>query len=327
MNSLIARTNGRIIGISSYGVTTLTSRRILIDRSPVKIAINYEHVLTRLYARCYCSLKTTGVSKSKSKKSDSKTAAIMEEEKNAFFVVRKGDLIGVYKNLIDCQAQVGTSICDPPVSVYKGYTMPKESEQYLLSCGLKNALYSIRAMDLTEGLFGSLVPCPFQHPHVSIAESKRIFHEALGSQTAGACILEFDGACKGNPGQSGAGAVLRTVDGSLLCRLREGLGITTNNVAEYRAMILGLRYALSKGFTSIYVVGDSKLVCMQIQGLWRVRNENIMKWYEEAKRLKDEFHFFEINHVLRNFNSDADAQANLAVVLEVGQVQEEEVDE
>lgn len=40
--------------------------------------------------------------------------------------------------------------------------MPKESEQYLLSCGLKNALYSIRAMDLTEGLFGSLVPCPFQ---------------------------------------------------------------------------------------------------------------------------------------------------------------------
>ncbi|CAH1436696.1 unnamed protein product [Lactuca virosa] len=124
-----------------------------------------------------------------------------------------------------------------PESVYKGYTMPKESEHYLLSCGLKNALSSIRAMDLTEGQFGSLVPCPFQ----------------------GACILEFDGSCKGNPGQSGAGAVLRTVDGSLFSRLLEGLGIITNNVAEYRAMILGLRCDLSKGFTSIYVVGDSKI--------------------------------------------------------------------
>ncbi|KAI3516326.1 hypothetical protein L1887_15240 [Cichorium endivia] len=326
MNSLIARTNGRTMWVSSPGVTNLTSRGTF-DRSAVKIGLNYEHVLTTLCTRCYCSLKTATVGKPKTKKSDSKPAAIMEEEKNAFFVVRKGDLIGVYKNLIDCQAQVGSSVCDPPVSVYKGYTMPKESEQYLLTCGLKNALYSIRAMDLTEGLFGRLVPCPFQHPHVSIGESKRIFHEALGSQSARACILEFDGACKGNPGQSGAGAVLRTVDGSLFCRLREGLGVTTNNVAEYRAMILGLRYALSKGFTNIHVVGDSKLVCMQIQGLWRVRNENIMKWYQEAKNLKDQFLFFQISHVLRDLNSDADAQANLAVVLTDGQVQEEEVNE
>lgn len=56
-------------------------------------------------------------------------------------------------------------ICDPPVSVYKGYSMPKDTEEYLLSCGLKNALYSIRAADLTEGLFGALVPCPFQVRH------------------------------------------------------------------------------------------------------------------------------------------------------------------
>lgn len=56
-------------------------------------------------------------------------------------------------------------ICDPPVSVYKGYSMPKDTEEYLLSCGLKNALYSIRAADLTESLFGALVPCPFQVRH------------------------------------------------------------------------------------------------------------------------------------------------------------------
>nr|XP_043606209.1 uncharacterized protein LOC122578332 isoform X2 [Erigeron canadensis] len=283
---------------------------------------------------------------------------MMGEEKNAFFVVRKGDLVGVYKNLSDCQAQVGSSVCDPPVSVYKGYTMPKEAEDYMASCGLKNALYSIRAADLTEEIFGNLVACPFQQPHFTLGEvssdhlSKKRFQDVLGSQTGEAfgltsmssdparkhaklervasqgvttnrtCILEFDGASKGNPGQAGAGAVLRTEDGSVICRLREGLGVATNNVAEYRAFILGLRYALSKGFTSIRVLGDSKLVCMQVQGLWKVKNENISKWYEEAKRLKDKFLCFQINHVLRDLNSDADAQANLAVDLADGQVQE-----
>ncbi|KAK9060267.1 hypothetical protein SSX86_020971 [Deinandra increscens subsp. villosa] len=267
---------------------------------------------------CHCSLKTAAAAGAiKSSSSEDKKK---KNGNGGFFVVRKGDIIGVYTNLIDCQSQVGSSVCDPPVSVYKGHTLPKESEAYLLSCGLKNALYSIRAVDLTDELFGRLVPCPFQHPH------ETTFQQVLGSQTGPACILEFDGACKGNPGQSGAGAVLRTPDGSLIYRLREGLGVATNNVAEYRAMILGLRYALSKGFTSIRVVGDSKLVCMQIQGLWKVRNENILKWYEEAKRLKDEFLFFQISHVLRDKNSEADAQANLAVVLAVGEVQEEEVE-
>ncbi|KAI3733558.1 hypothetical protein L6452_13001 [Arctium lappa] len=318
MNSLFER-------FSSCGVTNFTSRR-RFDRAALKSIQNHEVISTRFRARCFCSTETAGVGKSKRRKKVCKPAAIMEEEKNAFFVVRKGDLVGVYNNLIDCQNQVGSSVCDPPVSVYKGYAMPKEAEEYLVSRGLKDALYSIRAKDLREELFGRLVPCPFQHPHVSIGESGRIYQEVLGSQTGRACILEFDGACKGNPGQSGAGAVLRTADGSLFCRLREGLGIATNNVAEYRAMILGLRYALSKGFTSIHVFGDSKLVCMQIQGLWRVRHENIIKWYEEANKLKDQFLFFKINHVLRDLNSDADAQANLAVVLAVGQVQEEEID-
>ncbi|XP_076943469.1 uncharacterized protein LOC143613715 [Bidens hawaiensis] len=277
---------------------------------------------------------------------------MLGEDKNAFFVVRKGDLVGVYKNLSDCQAQVGSSVCDPPVSVYKGNSMPKEAEEYMISCGLKNALYSIKASDLTEEIFGNLVPCPFQQPHFALGEpssdhlSKRKFQdgeafaltpissdptrkipklEHLATQpltNTRTCVLEFDGASKGNPGQAGAGAVLRTDDGNLICRLREGLGIATNNVAEYRACILGLRYALSKGFTSIRVLGDSKLVCMQVQGLWKVKNQNISKLYEEAKKLKDKFICFQIDHVLRDLNSDADTQANLAVDLAVGQIQE-----
>ncbi|KAL3499740.1 hypothetical protein ACH5RR_038833, partial [Cinchona calisaya] len=107
--------------------------------------------------------------------------------------------------------------------------------------------------------------------------SKKRPHEALWSGSGRSCTLEFDGASKGNPGQAGAGVVLRADDGSLSCRLREGLGIATCNVAEYRAIILGLKYALDKGFTSIRVRGDSKLVCMQMVKFRR-------KWINSLRR-------------------------------------------
>ncbi|XP_020676932.1 uncharacterized protein LOC110095652 [Dendrobium catenatum] len=77
------------------------------------------------------------------------------------------------------------------------------------------------------------------------------------------CVLQFDGASKGNPGMAGAAAVLRNGDGSVVSCIREGLGIATNNVAEYRALILGMKYALMKGFKHIQVQGDSQLICMQ----------------------------------------------------------------
>lgn len=122
-----------------------------------------------------------------------------------------------------------------------------------------------------------------------------IFRLCLTTQQR-SCILEFDGASKGNPGKSGAGVILRAQDGSVvscrnflyvhlfICtswlifslisclfalhlkvsRIRQGLGFVTNNVAEYQALILGLNYALSRGFMHIVVRGDSQLVCMQV---------------------------------------------------------------
>ncbi|XP_051122023.1 uncharacterized protein LOC127245281 isoform X2 [Andrographis paniculata] len=293
--------------------------------------VNSKLLLTRIHIRCYSSKKSGGGGGSGSLKKKL-PKKLMKDDREAFFVVRKGDLVGVYKSLSDCQAQVGTSVCDPPVSVYKGHSMPKDTEKYLISCGLKNALYTIRASDLTEQLFGTLVSCPFPEAVGPMLASndgltkhlKLDSHKVERNQSAcRSCTLEFDGSSKGNPGQAGAGAVLRSDDGSLICRLREGLGVATNNAAEYRAFILGLKYALGKGFTSVRVRGDSKLVCMQIQGLWKVKNQNIFSLYDEAKKLKDKFHSFQIIHVLRDLNSEADAQANLAVDLAEGQVQEE----
>jgi len=284
----------------------------------------------------------------------------MEEEKDAFYVVRKGDIIGIYKSLRDCQDQAGSSVCNPSISVYKGYCLPKEAEEYLASHGLKNATYSISAVDVREDLLGELVACPYQQPASSKLKavnkdsppkrSKEVLHshnivagstslltnpqkkhfksdsynesQAISSSCS-SCSLEFDGASKGNPGQAGAGAVVCAEDGSMVCRLSEGVGIATNNVAEYRAVILGLKHALKKGYKHIRVQGDSKLVCMQIQGLWKTKNQNMADLCKEAKELKDKFVSFQINHIVRELNAEADAQANLAIHLKDGQVVED----
>ncbi|XP_031406317.1 uncharacterized protein LOC116214937 isoform X8 [Punica granatum] len=256
----------------------------------------------------------------------------MEDEKNAFYVVRKGDVIGIYRNLLDCQDQAGSSISSPSVSVYKGYHLSKDTEDYLKSQGLKNALYTINAADVKNDIFSQLVPCPFQASMMYQQPSSsggvqfkeppaKRSGEMLQLDSYVSCTLEFDGASRGNPGLAGAGAVLRAENGTVVHRLREGVGIATNNVAEYRGLILGLRYALERGFKNIRVQGDSKLVCMQVQGLWKIKNQNMANLCKVAKELKEKFASFEIKHVLREFNSEADAQANLAVNLRDGQVE------
>ncbi|KAJ7970888.1 Ribonuclease H [Quillaja saponaria] len=255
----------------------------------------------------------------------------MEEEKDAFYVVRKGDVVGIYKSLSDFQDQLGSSVCDSSASVYKGYCLPKKAEEYFASHGLKNSTYSIGALNVIDGLFGELVACPYQHPDSSRGKvpdsdnnppTKRL-QGVIDFSSNCSCILEFDGASKGNPGLAGAGAVLRAEDGSQICRLREGVGVDTNNVAEYRALILGLRHALKKGYRHVCAQGDSLLVCKQVQGLWKTKNQNMAILCKEARELKDKFLSFQINHVLREFNSEADTQANLATNLRAGQVEED----
>ncbi|CAL9136652.1 unnamed protein product [Musa textilis] len=367
-----------------------------------------DFVLTGFHFHCFSThhLRTRPLPKKDSQPS-------MAEESNAFYVVRKGDIIGIYKSLSDCQAQVCLSVCDPPVSVFKGYGLRKETEEYLASRGLKNPLYSVNASDVKENLFGPLLPCPFQQPDglvdilptktPSLKRTKDMQPDGLDilptkppspkrtkdkqpdgldilptkppspkrtkdkqpdgldilptkppspkrtkdKGTAGSgststeqstkhlkqadsleakkmsCIIEFDGASKGNPGKAGAGAILRNLDGSVICRLREGLGVATNNVAEYQALLLGMRFALKKGYKQIQVQGDSKIVCMQVEDRWKAKHENMACLCKEAKGLKDSFLSFNINHVKREFNADADAEANLAVDLPVGDITEE----
>ncbi|XP_004489328.1 uncharacterized protein [Cicer arietinum] len=282
----------------------------------------------------------------------------MAEEKEAFYVVKKGNVVGIYKSFSDIQPLLSSSVSGEGVSVYKGYSLPQKTEEYLVSHGLKGATYSISAAHVNAGSFGQLVACPYQDPYSSdggtvmansssknlqgamqVDASKGVgsssfstnfqrnhilngLQAEFSTNTCLSCTLYFDGASKGNPGPSGAGAILRAEDGKVY-RLREGVGIQTNNVAEYRALILGLKQAIKKGYKHIHVQGDSLLVCNQIQGLWKVNNPNMGYLCNEAKLLKDKFLSFKINHIPREYNSQADIQANRAVSLQAGQVEED----
>ncbi|KAL9246465.1 hypothetical protein vseg_019996 [Gypsophila vaccaria] len=360
--SILLKSARSVVGTSSiYGNCSILSPKFNLIKYPNSTnSSNLKSLALSRFGLFHCCCYSTKKGPTKKRKSTPKPEMVKvkeeeeKEEKEAFFVVRKGDVVGIYKSLSDCQAQVGPSICDPPVSVYKGYSLPAEAEEHLVSRGLQNALYTIKASDLRDDLFGTLVPCPFQEPSPLTGQTSSIDlpqkrpHDVIGSGNldpggfllipnepsnklrksdniscdSHTCVLEFDGASKGNPGPAGAGAVLRTLNGSVICKIRQGLGIATNNVAEYRAVILGLKRALEMGYTSIRAQGDSKLVCMQLQGLWKVKNQNMADLHAEATKLKKKFTSFQISHVLRDLNSDADAQANLGVNLADGQVME-----
>ena len=125
--------------------------------------------------------------------------------------------------------------------------------------------------------------------------------------------LYSDGACRGNPGVGGAGAVITDEEGSVLWEGKEYLGHCTNNIAEYKALILGLKGALAEGYKNLEVYLDSELLANQINGSYRVRNENLKVLMTEVRALLTFFDTIEVKHVLRCHNSHADKLANFAI--------------
>ncbi|KAL5080104.1 hypothetical protein RYX36_008525 [Vicia faba] len=198
----------------------------------------------------------------------------MAEENDAFYVVKKGNLVGIYKSLSDIQHLLSSSVCGESVGVYKGFCLPEETEEYLVSHGLKGAAYSISAANVNAASFGKLVPCPYQDPY-----------------------------------SSGGGAV--TVNSSSRS-LQGALQVDDSNPNSNRGKT---------------IMANSSSQAMQlnanIQGLWKVKNENMSYLCNEAKEHKNKFMSFKINHIPREYNRDADTQANRAVNLKDGEVEEE----
>jgi ribonuclease HI len=129
----------------------------------------------------------------------------------------------------------------------------------------------------------------------------------------GEFVIHVDGASRGNPGLAGAGAIIKDSKGEVIGELRRFLGMGTNNMAEYEALILALEEARSLGCDSVSVFADSELVVKQIKGIYKVKNEGLKGLFAIAKKLISQFSSFKISHVKREFNAEADRLANEAI--------------
>ncbi len=128
-----------------------------------------------------------------------------------------------------------------------------------------------------------------------------------------ALIAYVDGGARGNPGPAGYGVVLQDVSGHKVAELSRYLGRQTNNFAEYSGLIAALEYALEHNYDALRVVSDSELMVRQMKGIYKVRNANLLPLYEKARALSRRLKLFEIGHVLRAKNHDADRLANEAM--------------
>jgi ribonuclease HI len=126
-------------------------------------------------------------------------------------------------------------------------------------------------------------------------------------------ILWTDGAARGNPGPAGIGMVLKTLAGDVVFADGEFIGNTTNNVAEYKALLLGLERALQRGVRRIEVRADSELLIKQLRGQYRMRSEHLRPLYENAMELLRKFEASRLVHVPRKQNAEADHFANQGI--------------
>jgi ribonuclease HI len=126
-------------------------------------------------------------------------------------------------------------------------------------------------------------------------------------------VLRTDGGARGNPGPAGAGFVLENPDGSVACRGGRFLGSATNNVAEYEALLWGLRTALGREARPLTVYADSELVVRQVNGLYKVKNAGLKPLHSDAVALIRRIGDVRVEHVRREQNAGADALANEAM--------------
>jgi len=132
-------------------------------------------------------------------------------------------------------------------------------------------------------------------------------------------VVEADGGSRGNPGPAGYGAVVvDSATDEVLVERAEGLGVTTNNVAEYRGLIAGLRAALELGATDVEVRMDSKLVVEQMSGRWKVKHPAMQPLAREAAALVRQLGRVTFDWVPRARNVRADALANQAMDAQAG---------
>jgi ribonuclease HI len=126
-------------------------------------------------------------------------------------------------------------------------------------------------------------------------------------------VVHVDGGSRGNPGPAAAATVLSTPDGDVVDEAAVTLGTVTNNVAEYRGLLLGLERAAALGATEVEVINDSELIAHHVTGRYKVKHPDMKPLHAEALRALGGFERWSIRPVPRAQNADADALVNQAL--------------
>lgn len=126
------------------------------------------------------------------------------------------------------------------------------------------------------------------------------------------CILFFDGACRGNPGPMAIGVVLLE-NGKKVKEVSKSIGMGTNNIAEWRALVEGLKIAIAHGCKKLEVRGDSQLIIKQITGQYRVKSDALIPLFDEARKLCESFEQLRFKWVRREENLYTDTLSNKAL--------------
>ncbi len=125
--------------------------------------------------------------------------------------------------------------------------------------------------------------------------------------------VNVDGGARGNPGPAAIGAVVRNPEGEILEERGERIGRATNNVAEYRALLLGIELAAAHGAGELELIGDSELIVRQVEGRYKVKDATMKELHGEVKAALEPFQSWSIRHVRREHNADADRLVNAAL--------------
>lgn len=126
-------------------------------------------------------------------------------------------------------------------------------------------------------------------------------------------VVNVDGGSRGNPGPAAAAAVIATPEGEVLEEIGERIGNATNNVAEYRALLLGLERARALGASEVELIGDSELVVRQVLGQYKVKDATLKRLRDQVDQALSEFDRWSIRHVRREDNEAADLLVNAAL--------------
>ena len=126
-------------------------------------------------------------------------------------------------------------------------------------------------------------------------------------------VVHVDGGARGNPGPAAIGVVVSTRDGEVLDEVAERIGVATNNVAEYQALLKGLERAAALGAREVEIVNDSELVARQLTGAYKVKHPSMKPLYEQAISALRGFDRWRIRSVPRAQNAHADALVNAAL--------------